>query len=145
MCGRDAERKLALKVDILHVFTTDFSEIQFYRESPLAIGWTEQKCKEWDELAKRRSYISSHSRGKKRYQGQWYLTLNKEGNNGPTKLQSDFGAAVLMKIVHTTNQENKSKSVSIQINKDDGIRLQAHRGGTSVNGIGNELIRIFLN
>ena len=23
-----------------------------YRESQLAIGWTEQKCKEWDELAK---------------------------------------------------------------------------------------------
>ena len=22
-----------------------------YRESQLAIGWTEQKCKEWDELA----------------------------------------------------------------------------------------------
>ena len=24
----------------------------FYRESQLAIGWSEQKCKEWDELAK---------------------------------------------------------------------------------------------
>ena len=23
-----------------------------YRESQLAIGWSEQKCKEWDELAK---------------------------------------------------------------------------------------------
>ena len=23
-----------------------------YRESQLAIGWTEQKCREWDELAK---------------------------------------------------------------------------------------------
>ena len=41
------------------------------------------------------------------------------------------------------NQENKLKSVSIQINKDDGIHLQAHRGGTSLNGIGSELI-IFL-
>ena len=35
------------------------------------------------------------------------------------------------------------KSVSIKINKDDGIHLQAHRGGTSLNGIGSELI-IFL-
>ena len=33
------------------------------RESQLEIGWTEQKCKEWDELAKRRSYVSSHSKG----------------------------------------------------------------------------------
>ena len=36
------------------------------------------------------------------------------------------------------------KSVSIQINKDDGIHLQAHRGGTSLNGIGSELT-IFFN
>ena len=35
-----------------------------YRESQLAIGWTEQKCKEWDELAKRRSYVQTHSRAK---------------------------------------------------------------------------------
>ena len=33
-----------------------------YRESQLAIGWTEQKCKELD-ACKRRPYISSHSRG----------------------------------------------------------------------------------
>ena len=44
-------------------------------------------------------------------------------------------------IVYTTNQENKLKSRSIQINTDDGILLQAHCGGTtSLNGIGNELI-----
>ena len=48
------------------------------------------------------------------------------------------------KIVYTTNQENKLKSVSIKINNDDGIHLQAHRGGTSLNGIGSELIK-FLN
>ena len=35
------------------------------------------------------------------------------------------------------------KSVSIKINKDDGIHLQAHRGGTSLNGIGSELIIFF--
>ena len=33
----------------------------------------------------------------KRYQGQWFLTLNKQGKNGPMKLRSDFRAAVLMK------------------------------------------------
>ena len=52
MRGRDAARKSTLKVNILQVFTIDFSKIQFYRESQLAIGWSEQKCKEWDELAK---------------------------------------------------------------------------------------------
>ena len=37
-----------------------------YRESQLAIGWTEETCKEWDEHAKSRPYISSHSRGKEK-------------------------------------------------------------------------------
>ena len=36
------------------------------------------------------------------------------------------------------------KSVSIKINKDDGIHLQAHSGGTSLNGIGSELIKFLL-
>ena len=36
------------------------------------------------------------------------------------------------------------KELSIQINTVDGIPLQAHRGGTSLNGIGHEPI-IFLN
>ena len=45
------------------------------------------------------------------------------------------------KIVYTTNQENQLKSPSIQIKKDDGIHLQAHRGWTSLNGIGSELIK----
>ena len=50
MRGRDAARKSTLKVNILQVFTIDFSEIQFIVN--LAIGWTEQKCNEWEELAK---------------------------------------------------------------------------------------------
>ena len=32
-----------------------------------------------------------------RYQGQWYLTVNKSGKNGPMKLRSDFRAAVSIK------------------------------------------------
>ena len=36
--GRDAVRKLTLKVNLLKVFTIDFSEISVYRESQLAIG-----------------------------------------------------------------------------------------------------------
>ena len=39
-------------------------------------------------------------------------------------------------------EERVPCSLYIQINTDDGITLQAHRGGTSLNGIGNELIKI---
>ena len=67
-----------------------------YRESQLAIGWTEQKCKEWDELAQEDHTYRLTPEEKKRYQGQWYLTLNKAGKNGPMKLRSDFRAAVSM-------------------------------------------------
>ena len=45
-----------------------------HRESQLAIGWKEQKCKEWDELAKEDHTYHLTPEEKKRYQGQWYLT-----------------------------------------------------------------------
>ena len=48
-----------------------------YRESQLAIGWTKQKCKELDELAKEDHTYRLTPEEKRRYQGQWYLTLNK--------------------------------------------------------------------
>ena len=67
-----------------------------YRESHLAIGWTEQQCKEWDEVAKEDHTYHLTPEEKKRYQGQWYLTLNKAGKNGRMKLRSDFRAAVSM-------------------------------------------------
>ena len=41
-----------------------------YRESQLAIGWTEQKCKEMDELAKEKRTYHLSTEEFKRYQGQ---------------------------------------------------------------------------
>ena len=63
-----------------------FLRYPVYRESQLAIGWTEQKCKEWDELAKEDHTYRLTPEDKKGYQGQWYLTLNKAGKNGLVKL-----------------------------------------------------------
>ena len=60
------------------------------------------------------------------------------------KLRSDFRAAVLMKNrLHRESGEQVEKASPIQINKDDGVHLQARRGGTSLNGVESELI-IFL-
>ena len=53
-----------------------------HRGSQIAIGWTEQKCKEWDELAQEDHTYRLTPEEKKRYQGQWYRTLNKTGKNG---------------------------------------------------------------
>ena len=68
-----------------------------YRESQLAIGWTEQECKELDELAKEDHTYHLTPEERRRYHRQVYLTLNKSGKNEPVKHRSDFRAAVSTK------------------------------------------------
>ena len=67
------------------------------KSSQLAIGWSEQKCNEWHELAKEDHAYKLTPEERRRYKGQWYLTLKKAGKNGPVKLRTDYRAAVLMK------------------------------------------------
>ena len=74
-----------------------FLRDQVFCVSQLAIGWTEQKCKEMDELAKQNHTYHLSTEEFERYQGQWYLTLNKSGKNGPMRLRPDFRAAVSLK------------------------------------------------
>ena len=88
----NAVRKSTPKANISQEFTMDFSEIQFYRESQLAIGWSEQQCKEWDELANEDHTYKLTQEERRRYKGQRYLTLNQAGKNGPMKLRSDYRA-----------------------------------------------------
>ena len=95
--GRDAVRNSTLKVYIFTGIHDRFLRDPVYRESQLEVGWTEQKCKEWDQLAKEDRTYHVTPEEKKRYQRQRYLPLNKEGKNGPVKLRSDSRAAVLMK------------------------------------------------
>ena len=96
MSGRDAVKKVDSQGEHFTGIHDRFLRDPVYRESQLAIGWTEQKCKEWDAFAKE-DYTHHLTPEKQRYQGQWYLTLHKAGKNGPTKLRSDFRGAVLMK------------------------------------------------
>ena len=95
----NAWKRCCKKVDSQGEFFTgihdQFLRDPVYRESQLAIGWTEQKCKEMDELAKQNHTYHLSTEEFKRFQGQWYLTL-KAGKNGTMKLRSDFQAAVSM-------------------------------------------------
>ena len=68
-----------------------------YHESQLSIGWSEQRCKELDELAKEDHTYRLTQEEKRRYQGQWYLTLNTSRKHGLMKPRSDYRAAVSMK------------------------------------------------
>ena len=59
-----------------------FLRDQVYRESQLSIlAGPEQKCIEMDELAKHNHTYHLSTEEFKKYQGQWYLTLNKSGKN----------------------------------------------------------------
>ena len=84
-----------------------------YRESQPAIGWTEQQCNDMDELAKEDHTYHLTPEEQRRYQGQWYLTLNKSGKNGPMKLRSDFRAAVSIKNrLHRESGEKVEEPIS---------------------------------
>ena len=112
MRGKDAARKLTLKVNILQVFTIDSSEIQFIVNHNSQSDGQNKKCKEWDGFAKEDHTYRLTPEEKKRYQGQWFLTLNKSGKNGPMKLRSDFRAPVSLK--NRLHHESLSISRTIQ-------------------------------
>ena len=92
-----------------------FLRDQVYRESQLKIGWTEQKCIEWDELAIEDHTYRLTPEEKRRNQGQWYLTLNRSGKNAPMRLRSDLRAAVTTKNrLHRESGEERAEPVPFQ-------------------------------
>ena len=92
-----------------------FLRDQVYRESQLAIGWTEQKCIDMDELAKQNHTYHLSTGEFKRYQGQGYLTLNKSGKNAPMRLRPYFRAAVSLKNrLHRESGEEIAEPISPQ-------------------------------
>ena len=141
MCKRDAARKSTLKVNILQVFTIDFSEIQFIVNHNSKSDGQYRSAKQGDEVAQEDHTYRLTPEEKKRYQGQWYL--NRAGKNGLMKLRSDFRAAVSIKNrLHHESGEQVDEPIHPD-QSDDGITLQARRGGTSLNGIGNEFIQLY--
>ena len=59
-----------------------------------------------DELAKQDHTYRLSKEEFKRYQGQWYLTLNKSGKNAPMKLRPDFRAAVSLSLKNRLHRES---------------------------------------
>ena len=93
MRGRDAVRKSTPKVNILQVFTIDFSEIQFIVNYNSQSDGQNKSAKSGNELAKEDHTYKLTTEERRRYKGHWYLTLNKEGKNWPMKLRSDYRAS----------------------------------------------------
>ena len=88
---------------------------RFLKDRNSKIGWTEQKCMEMDELAQQDHTYRFSKEEFQRYQGQWYLTLNKSGKTGPMRLRQDFRAAVsLKKRLHRESGEEVAEPISFQ-------------------------------
>ena len=87
MRGRDAARKLTLRVNILQVFPMDFSEIQLIVNHNSQSDEQNKSAKSGTNLQKKTIHMVSLQR----------TTLNKSSKNGPMKFRSDFRAAVSMK------------------------------------------------
>ena len=77
MRGRDIGRKSTLKVNNLQVFTIDFSEIQLIVNHNSQSDGQSKSAKRWTNLRKEDHTFHLTPEEKKRYQGQWSLTLNK--------------------------------------------------------------------
>ena len=97
MRGRHAVRKSTPKVNILHIFTIDLTEIQFMvNHNSQTDG--QNKCKEWDELEKDHTNKLTPEE-KRRYKRKMVSYCERKSvKNAPTKLRSDFRAAFIMKI-----------------------------------------------
>ena len=68
-----------------------------------------------DELAKQNHTYHLSTKEFKRYQGQWYLTLNKSGKNALVRLRPDFRAAVSLKNrLHRESGEEIAEPISPQ-------------------------------
>ena len=131
------------------------------RESQLANGWTEQKCKEWDQIAEEDHTYKLTPEEKRRYKGHWCLTLN---NTGTDLWRFDLITEPLYhesgepseKPIHPGQQRRIWRGQEISqkitcpalelINVQDGnigLQLQVPRSGTNPNGVGSELTFFF--
>ena len=65
-----------------------------YRESQMAIGWTEEKCRCLDQLALEDKSCTATRRERTRYENNWKLTTNAQGPVSPIDERDDYQAAV---------------------------------------------------
>ena len=114
-----------------------------YRKSQLSIEWTELKCKEMGELAREDHTYHLSVEEYRRYQDNGILLWTKKANMSLWSFDLITEPLSWWKIAFTTSQVSKLQNQYLQNNTGDGIPLQAHRGGTSLNGIGSELKRFF--
>ena len=143
MRGRDAARKFTLKVNILQVFTIDSSEIKFIVNHNSQSDGQSKSAKSGMNLQKKTIHVISLQRKGEDTKINGISPWTNQAKMALWNFDPIFELLSPWKIVYTTSQANKCKSLFLQNNTGGGIPLQAHRGGTSLDGIGSELIRVF--
>ena len=104
MRGRDAARKLTLKVNILKVFTIDFSEIQFIVNHNSQSDGQNKSAKSVMNLHKKTIHIVSLQRKREHTKDNGILPWTKQAKMGLWNFDPIFELLSLWKIVSTTNQ-----------------------------------------
>ena len=169
MRGRDAARKSTPNVNILQVFTIDFSQIQFIMNHNSQPDGQNKSAKSGMNLRKKTIHMNSLQRKDEDTKDNGILLQTKQAKMGLWNFDLIAEPLSWWKIAYTTNQENQLKSLSVQFNKDEykkdkkfspkitspapeltntqdgntGLHLQVFRGGTHLNGVGSELTFFF--
>ena len=130
-------------MDILQVFTIDFSEIQFIVNHKSQSFGQNKSANRWTNLQKEIIRIISLQRNFKDTNLKGISHYISQSRTRLCDFDPIFELLSLSKTVSTASQANKSKNPFLQNNTGDDILRQALRGGTSLNGIGSELIRFF--
>ena len=114
-----------------------FLRDQVYRESQLKIGWSEENCKEMDEICKTKPHVPSLYRGIQKIQGTMISHHEQVGPKmGLCDCDPIFELLSLSKTVSTACQVSKLQNQFLHNHTGDDILLQAHRGGTRLDAIG---------
>ena len=136
-------KKIDSQGDILQVFTIDFSEIQFIVNHNSQSDGQNNSAKSGMNLRNKIIHINSLQRNREDTKDNGISPWTSQAKMGRWDFDPIFELLSLSKIVSTASQANKLQNPLLQNNTEDGILLQAHRGETSLNGIGSELIRFF--
>ena len=169
MRGRDAVTKSIPKVNILQVFTIDFSQIQFIVNHNSQPDGQNKIAKSGMNLRKKTIHTNSLHWKEEDTKDKGILFWTKHAKMGRWGFDLITEPLSWWKIDYTTNQENQLKSPFIQVNKDEynkdkkfspkitspaleltniqhgniGFHLQVPHGGTHPNGVGCELTFFF--
>ena len=105
------------------------------RESPMANGWTEEKCRYLDQLALEDKSYTATRRERQRYKNNWKLTINAQGHVSPMDKREDYLEAVKA-MKNLQQQAAQASNPSILPNYQTRQRPFLERHRQSDSGIG---------